>query len=203
MIVMVRPVTTDEVIQFFEDVRRRPLPRWHIAVWTYFALAGPLLLGAICLSPYVDGPLTGWTPSPWAILFSLCNIYYAVMFAFNLYATRYAPGRLARMMREGKNDIAWLYIETLTTYHEPDTSCGTLHFHFTDRRSGRVNEPLEIVTRLMNFFDARYADVSLGYEPKLARRFFFRPKSLKTRPVRHRMVKKTVHSNVSADNVDI
>ncbi len=192
-------MTTDEIIQFFEDQRQQPLPRWHIAVWIYLALGGPLLLGAICLSLYVDSPLTGWTLVPWAFLFSLLNIYYAGMYALNLYATRFAPGRLARMIREGKNDIAWLYIETYTTYHRPDP-LPDLHFRFTDRRSGRVNASLETVTRLMNYFDAHYADISLGYEPKLARRFFFRPGSLKTDPVRHRLKKKTIFTIISADN---
>ena len=195
---MIKPMNADEVIQFFEELRRQPLPRWHIAVWIYLALGGPLLLGAICLSLYVDSPLTGWTLVPWAFLFSLLNIYYAGMYALNLYATRYAPGRLARMIREAKNDIAWVYIETITTYHQPDPH-PYLHIHFTNQATCRVNEPLETVTRLMNYFDAHYTDISLGYEPKLARRFFFRPGSLKTEPVRHRLAKKTIHTIISAD----
>ncbi len=192
-------MTTDEVIQFFEEHRRRPLPRWHIAAWIYFTLGGPLLLGFICRASFVYEPATSWALSTTAVLFCAMNLYLMLMFALNLYAIRYAPGRLARMIREGKNDIAWMYIETISTYHMP-VPLPELHYHFTDRRSGRVTAPIETVTLLMNYFDARFPDVSLGYEPKLARRFFFQPKSLKSRPVRHRLAKKTVHTIVSADN---
>lgn len=192
-------MTTDEVIHFFEGLRHEPFPRWHIAVWVYFILGGPLLLGFICRALYVYEPATAWALSPAGVLFCLLTLYWGIMYLLDLNATRYAPGRLARMIREGKNDIAWLYIETITTYHRPDP-LPYLYFHFTNRTTCRVNAPLETVTLLMNYFDARYPDISLGYDGKLARRYFFRPKLLKTLPVRHRMTKKTVDSIVSADN---
>ena len=189
----------DEVIRFFEDERRRPLPRWHIAVWIYFVLGGPLLLGIICRSSFVYEPATAWAGSATTILFCGLNLYLGAMYLLNLYATRYAPGRMARELRDGKNNVAWLYIETITTYHQPDP-WPNLYFHFSNRASGHINAPPETVTRVMDYFDACYPDISLGYDGKLARRYFFRPKSLKTNPVRHRMAKKTVHSIVSVDN---
>lgn len=64
----------------------------------------------------------------------------------------------------------------------------------------RVNVPLESVTRLIHFFNARYADISLGYEGKLARRNIFQPGWLKTEPLRHRLEKKTVHTIIRAGN---
>jgi hypothetical protein len=188
----------DEIIDFFESRRRAALPRWHIAVWVYFVLGGPLLLGVICRSSYVFEPATSWAGSATTVLFCGLTLYLGVMYLMNLYATRYAPGRMACSLREDKNDIAWLYIETITTYHRPDPE-PFLYFHFTDRVSGHINAPLETVTCVMNYFDACYPDISLGYDGKLARRYFFRPGSLKTQPVRHRMAKKTVHSIVSAD----
>ena len=192
-------MTTDEVIRYFEELHRKPLPRWHIAVWVYFILGGPLLLGYICRALYVYEPVSAWALSTTTVLFCGLNLYLGIMYLLDLNATRYAPGRLARMIREGKNDIAWLYIETITTYHKPDP-WPFMYFHFTNRASGRVNAPLDTVTLLMNYFDTHYPDISLGYDGKLARRYFFRPGSLKTRPVRHRMAKKTVHSIISADN---
>jgi hypothetical protein len=192
-------MTTDEVIQFFEELRRRPLPRWHIAVWTYFILGGPLLLGVICRSSFVYEPSTAWAGTAATVLFCGLNLHLGIMYLENLHATRYAPGRMARELRDGKNTIAWLYIETITTYYKPAPQ-PYLYFHFTNRVSGRVNAPLETVTRVMNYFDAHYPDISLGYDGKLARRFIFRPGSLKTVPVRHRLEKKTVHTIISADN---
>jgi hypothetical protein len=188
----------DEVIEFFESRHRAALPRWHIAVWIYFVLGGPMLMGFIWRASFVYEPSTAWALSATAVLFCGLNLYLGVMYLLNLYATRYAPGRLARELLEGKNTIAWLYIETITTYHQPDP-LPYLYFHFTNRVSGHINAPLETVTRVMNYFDAHYPDISLGYDGKLARRFFFRPGSLKTKPVRHRMAKKAVHTIVSAD----
>lgn len=192
------PMNTEEVIRFFEDERRRPLPRWYIAIGVYYILGGPLLLGVICRSSYVYEPATSWAGTATTVLFCGMNLYLGVMYLLNLYATTYAPGRLARELREGKNNITWLYIETITTYNQPDP-WPNLYFHFSNRASGHINAPPETVTRVMNYFDSSYADISLGYERKLAWLFFFRPKSLKTRPVRHRMVKKTMHSIISAD----
>lgn len=190
---------TDEVIKFFEDQYRKPAPAWHIATWIYFVLAGPVLLGFICRALYVYEPASAWALSATAALFCALNLYLMLMFALDLYATRFAAGHMARMLRDGRNDIAWLYIETIASYYLPEPE-PVLHFHFTDRRVGRVTAPLETVTRLMNYFDARFPDICLGYERKLAWRYFWQPGSLKTNVVRHRMARKTVYTIVSADN---
>jgi len=192
-------MTTDEVIKFFENQYRKPAPPWHTAAWIYFVLTGPVLLGFICRALFVYEPVSAWALSATAVLFCAMNLYLMMWFALDLYATRYAAGRMARMLRDGKDDLAWLYIETITSYHLPEPE-PVLHFHFTNRQAGRVTASLESVTRLMNYFDARFPDISLGYEPKLAWRFFWRPGSLKAKVVRHRMARKTVYTIVSADN---
>lgn len=58
----------------------------------------------------------------------------------------------------------------------------------------------ETATRLICYFDAHYAEISKGYEPKLARRLIFRTGSLKTKPVRHRLSKKIADTAIRADN---